>query len=168
MNLENILNGQIFQNLNSEFIAIIVLSLICIVLLCLFIYEHKRVSRLLRGNNSLTIEDSILELARELDSLTEYKEESKQYLKLVEERLRKSVQAVETKRFNPFKGTGTGGNQSFASAFINENGDGLILSSLYSSDRMSVFAKPVHDFKPAYELSDEEAEALEKAKNKLI
>lgn len=123
---------------------------------------------MLRGKNTMTIEDSIIELAKEIDALSEYREESKKYLKLVEERLRKSVQAIETKRFNPFKGSGTGGNQSFASAFINENGDGLILSSLYSSDRMSVFAKPVSDFKPSYELTDEEAEALDKAKDKLM
>ena len=115
----------------------------------------------------MTIEDSIIELAKELDNLTEFKDKAEEYHKLVEQRLRKSVQSIETKRFNPFKGTGAGGNQSFASAFINENGDGLILSSLYSSDRMSVFAKPVQGFTSSFELTEEEAAALEDAQKRV-
>lgn len=116
----------------------------------------------------MTIEESIIELAKELDNLTEFKDRAEEYHKLVEQRLRKSVQSIETKRFNPFKGTGSGGNQSFASAFINENGDGLILSSLYSSDRMSVFAKPVQGFISSFELTEEEQAALEDAKKRVV
>jgi hypothetical protein len=77
------------------------------------------------------------------------------------------VQSVETLRFNAFRGSGSGGNQSFASAFLNENGDGLVISTLYSSDRMSIFAKPVTKFTPAFELTEEEKDVLDGAKNKL-
>lgn len=158
--------NQLLLKLTSEDISIIALGILSLILLFGIIYEHKRLNRILRGKNTLTIEDSIIELAKELDMLTEFKEASEEYLKTVEKRLRKSVQAIETKRFNPFKGTGAGGNQSFACAFINEKGDGLILSSLYSSDRMSVFAKPVEGFVSTYELTEEEKNALESAKNR--
>ncbi|HEY1036984.1 MAG TPA: DUF4446 family protein [Candidatus Paceibacterota bacterium] len=154
------------QNLSIEMIAIIVLALFCITLLFLFISQQRRITRLLRGNNTITIEDSIIELAKELDTLAEFKSEAEKYFAVIERRLRKSVQAIETKRFNPFKGTGAGGNQSFASAFVNELGDGLILSSLYSSDRVSVFAKPVQKFKSQYELTEEEEQALTDAESK--
>lgn len=154
------------QNLSIELMAIIALAVFCLVLLGLFIYQQGRITKLLRGRNTVSIEDSIIELAKELDTLAEFKEESERYFTLVERRLRKSVQAIETKRFNPFKGTGAGGNQSFASAFLNENGDGLILSSLYSSDRVSVFAKPVEKFKSTYELTEEEQGALADAESK--
>jgi len=145
-----------------------VLIVFCVVMLCIVWREHRRVNRLLRGKNTMTIEESIIELAKELDTLTDFKEESEKYLELVEKRLRKSTQAIETRRFNAFKGTGSGGNQSFACAFINENGDGLILSSLYSSDRMSVFAKPVQKYVSAFELTEEEQHALETAKDSLV
>ncbi len=154
------------QNLSIELIGIIALAVFCLVLLSLFVYQQRRISRLLRGKNTVNIEDSIIELAKELDSLSNFREESEKYFAIVEKRLRKSVQAIETKRFNPFKGTGAGGNQSFASAFVNENGDGLILSSLYSSDRVSMFAKPVEKFKSSYELTEEEQEALTDAETR--
>jgi predicted DNA binding protein len=167
MNLASVIQIPALGEISIELLIIIALSLLCIILLIVSVHAHRRISRILRGKNTMTIEDSIIELAKELDSLTEFKEKSEDYHKLIEQRLRKSVQSIETKRFNPFKGTGTGGNQSFASAFINENGDGLILSSLYSSDRMSVFAKPVQNFTSTFELTDEEAEALESAKNRV-
>jgi len=42
----------------------------------------------------------------------------------------------------------------------------VVFSSLYSRERMSVFAKPIKNNKSEYELSAEEKEALEKAKIK--
>lgn len=156
----------IFPGLSQEMLAILVLVVFCIVLLIVLIMQNRRITRLMRSTKSVSIEDTIIELAREIDTLNEFKADSEKYLKVVEKRLRKSVQAIETKRFNPFKGTGAGGNQSFACAFVNENGDGLILSSLYSSDRMSVYAKPVEDFKSTYELTEEEEAALVDAQKK--
>jgi hypothetical protein len=70
-------------------------------------------------------------------------------------------------RFNPFKGTGDGGNQSFSTAFVSEKGDGAIISSLYSRDRVSIFCKPLASFESSFELTDEEKEVLEAAKVKL-
>ena len=71
---------------------------------------------------------------------------------------------VETVRFNPFKGDGSGGNQSFSTAFVNEEGDGVVISSLYSRERVSVFAKPVKKMSSEYEMTAEEKESLQKAK----
>jgi plasmid maintenance system antidote protein VapI len=160
--------NQLLLSLSPQDMSILALSILSLILLFALVYEHKRISRILRGKNTLTIEDSIIELAKELDTLNDFKEASEEYLKLVEKRLRKSVQGIETRRFNAFKGTGAGGNQSFASAFVNENGDGLILSSLYASDRVSVFAKPVSGFSSTYELTEEELHALETAKKRAI
>ena len=168
MNSASVINIPVLGTISLELFIIGILSLLCIILFGLVLHAHRRISRMLRGSHAMTIEDSIIELAKELDTLTHFKEKSEEYHKLVEQRLRKSVQSIETKRFNPFKGTGAGGNQSFASAFINENGDGLILSSLYSSDRMSVFAKPVQQFSSTFELTEEEQSALEDAKARIL
>jgi hypothetical protein len=159
---------KIFPGITNETIAIVLLCAFCLILLIMISMQNRRISKLLVGKRSISIEDSIVELAKEIDRLNEFKEGSEQYLKTVEHRLKKSVQAIETKRFNPFKGTGAGGNQSFACAFVNENGDGLILSSLYSSDRMSVYAKPIENFKSSYELTEEEENALVNAKDRCL
>ena len=85
----------------------------------------------------------------------------------MENRLQRSIQAVETIRFNPFKGTGEGGNQSFATSFLSENGDGVVISSMYSRDRVSVFSKPLAKFVSSFELMEEEKEVIANSKNQL-
>ncbi|MCX6747604.1 MAG: DUF4446 family protein, partial [Candidatus Nomurabacteria bacterium] len=75
---------------------------------------------------------------------------------------KKSISGLETLRFNPFPDQGS--NQSFAISMLNEEKDGVVISSLYSRERMSVFAKPIKKGKSEYELSDEEKEVLDKTK----
>lgn len=146
-----------------EMILIIVLAIVVLVLLVIIINVQSRMKKMLRGGSTTSIEESLNNISAELHELIEFRKGSEDYLTTVEKRLRKSVQAVETMRFNAFKGTGAGGNQSFASAFLNENGDGLVISTLYSSDRMSIFAKPVSKFKPKFDLTEEETAVLKDA-----
>jgi len=133
------------------------------VLIGLVIYLELRVRRLLRGKDAKSLEDSYLALVAEVDELHKSREEIENYLKQVEMRLRRSVSGVGTIRFNPFHGS-SGSNQSFATALLNEKGDGVVFSSLYSRDRVSVFAKPVKGGSSEYELTDEEKQAIAKTK----
>ena len=148
-------------------IYIIGLAIVVLVLLIALISLNNRISRLLKGKNTISIEETIITLAEQVIELEDFREESEMYLTTVEKRLRNAIQAVETVRFNPFKGTGTGGNQSFATAFLNENGDGLVISSLYASDRMSIFAKPVEKMSAQFDLTDEEKKVLVQATEKV-
>ena len=123
--------------------------------------------RLLRGKNGKSLEDSIVSAHENLEKLNEFQKESIKYFINVEKRLGRSIQAVETIRFNPFKGTGEGGSQSFSTSFISENGDGVVISSLYSRDRVSVFSKPLLKFDSNFELTDEEKGVVAGAKKNL-
>lgn len=73
-----------------------------------------------------------------------------------------SITKVGLVRFNPF--SDTGGDQSFAAALLDANDNGIVLSSLHSRGTTRVFSKPVKGGKSDYNLSDEEKEAVEKAR----
>lgn len=117
--------------------------------------------------DSTNINDSLSFVSNELKDMNKFRQEMEQYLATVERRLKKSVQSVHTVRFNPFKGIGAGGNQSFATAFLNEDGDGVLISSLYSREHVSVYSKPIKNKTSEHELSEEEKEALKIAVEKL-
>jgi hypothetical protein len=140
---------------------------IVIILIIWMIILEMRMRRLLRGKNAHSLEDTILSISQELKELSKFTHEMEQYLTTVETRLKKSIQSVQTIRFNPFKGTGSGGNNSFSTAFLSEKGDGVLLTSMYARDRISMFAKPIKDFKSDYELSQEEIESIETCKKNL-
>jgi hypothetical protein len=152
---------------NLLWIAIIILAVISITLLILLIMMHLKLKKFLVDVDAHHIGDSLTSVSSNLNELQAFKTELESYLATVEKRLKKSVQSVHTVRFNPFKGNGGGGNQSFATAFLTEDGDGVVVSSLYSREHVSVFSKPIKGHASEFELSDEEREALEKAKEGL-
>ncbi len=152
---------------NPLTILVALLCITTIVLLVLVISMHRRLKRFLVDVDSQNITDSLTSVSTDLKNLQSFKTEMEAYLSGVEKRLRKSVQSVHTVRFNPFKGTGSGSNQSFATTLITEEGDGVILSSLYSRDHVSIFAKPIKKHATEHELSEEEVESWEHAKKGL-
>jgi hypothetical protein len=140
------------------FIAIIIVLVIWIVRI------ELKLKTLLRGKNGVSLEGTFKEIQEDLKKMGVFKEDIEKYLTSVEKRLKRSIQGAETISFKAFGGLDSGGAQSFATALLNENGDGVIISTLHARDRVNVFSKRVHGFKPELELSEEEMAALTKAK----
>lgn len=139
-----------------------------LVLLILWIIHLEwRLRKLLGGTGAKNLEETVAHLHNGIKNLETFQRESIEYLKNIEARLKRSIQAVETVRFNPFKGTGSGGNQSFSTILVNEKGDGAVISSLYSRDRVSVFSKPIKKFTSEFEMTEEERSVLKQAKDSL-
>lgn len=155
-----------FPILSTTTMIYVLLGLV-LVLTILIIRLEARLRKLLKGRDAKSLEETINELHKGVSRLGIFQNESIEYLKNIEARLKRTVQAVETVRFNPFKGTGDGGNQSFATAFLNEKGDGVVVSSLYARDRVSIFSKPIKKLSSEFELTQEEKEAIRKAKESL-
>ncbi|MFN2462585.1 MAG: DUF4446 family protein [Candidatus Dormibacteria bacterium] len=73
------------------------------------------------------------------------------------------VQRVGIVRYNAFDDTG--GDQSFAVAMLDAHGNGTILNGLYHRKDCRVYAKPVRGWRSTYSMSDEESEAIRKARD---
>ncbi len=127
----------------------------------------RKIRQLLGGTQAKNIQEALVLHKTELDKFNTFKNTINKYLETVEMRLKRSVQGVETIRFNPFKGTGDGGNQSFSTAFIDESGNGVVVSGLYSRERVSIFSKSVKNYKSEFELSEEEQAVIENVHKKL-
>lgn len=83
-------------------------------------------------------------------------------LKILKEEKKFSIQKVGLVRFNPFKEIG--GDQSFSVALLDDNYDGIVITSFYGREGNKVFAKPIKNGESKYLLSSEEKEAIEKTK----
>ncbi len=136
-----------------------IIILVAFVSLILWIAKlQKRVQKLCGGKQASDLEEVIIALHSELEAANKFNQELLGQLQNLESRLKRKIEHVRTIRFNPFQDQG--GNHSFATAFLDESGDGVVLSSLYSRDKVSVYAKPVSARASAYELSQEEQDAL--------
>ncbi len=141
----------------------------CVLALLSLLYAmllQRRLARLSLGRAG-SLEETIVILSREMREMKEFKSEVEQYLKIVEQRLRGSVSGVGVVRFNPFVTDGQGGNQSFAIGLIDEEGSGVVFSTLYARNHVGVYAKPLLRGISTYELSDEEKRAVAEAKQSI-
>jgi Protein of unknown function (DUF4446) len=73
----------------------------------------------------------------------------------------RAFQRVGLVRFNPFEDTG--GNQSFALALLDAEGNGWVLSSLHARSGTRVYAKAIREGRSEGAVSDEEAAAIKQA-----
>lgn len=144
-------------------IIIITIGTVTIALAVWIFVLERRLKKLLAGKNAQSLEETITTLGKDIRVLEKFRTDTTNYLTDADKRIKRSIQGVETIRFNAFKGNGEGGNQSFAIALLSENGEGTVISSLYARDRMSIFAKPVKNFTSEFEMTAEEKDAIKRA-----
>ncbi len=145
-------------------ILYIIFAVTTLVLVLWIVRLEVRIRKLMLGKNGRSLEDTVIFIKNEVELLGKARKEIEQALSYLHARIKKTVSRVETMRFNPFRGDGSGGNQSFVMALSDEEGTGVVLSGLYAREKMSVYAKPLKNFASEIELMDEEKEVLQKIK----
>lgn len=140
-----------------------ILGGIIIVLIIWIIRLEMRLGKFWRGKNGADIEATLQDILNNIKELEKNQHEIGTHVLHLDKKLRSSIRKVEMIRFNPFKDQGS--NQSFAIALLNDEGDGVVLSSLYSRERMSIFAKSIKNKAAEFELFTEEKDVVTKALN---
>lgn len=137
-------------------------GVLVIVLFVLFIQTRMRLNALTGGRNAQNLESIITENNKRIRDFENNQKQQEQSIKQLQNDFMKSIQNIGIVRFNPFKETG--GNQSFAIALLDQHKTGVVISSLYSRERINVFAKPIEHGNSTFQLSKEEQQAIEDAR----
>ena len=156
------LNRLLTENLAIAFGA---LALLVLLLLIGCIVQSLRLGRAVRSYRELvrdgdggSLHDRLVGSAEQAVRAGERMREIEAIHATVEERTRRSLQHIGLVRFNPFEDTGS--DQSFAIALLDDQRDGVVLSSLHGRANTRLFAKPVADGGSPHNLSDEETQAI--------
>ncbi len=138
-----------------------ILSFFIAIILCWILIIEIRLKRIFSGFKAKNMESLIAELTKKTKELEEERKKTELQITSIDKRLAQSIRNIETVRFNPFPQVG--GNQSFAMSLLNDEGNGVVISSLYSRDRTSLFAKPIKAGQSEFELTKEEKSVLKKS-----
>lgn len=151
--------------LSLEILAYIIIGLIFLMIVLIFtiIKLNNRISVLVRGKQGADLEETIKSIVSDTTKSLSEQTQINRSIKIIARELEQVISGVGVVRFNPFEGS-SGSNQSFSVALINKKGDGVIFSSIYSREKVSVFAKPIEKFASTYTLTEEELQALGKAR----
>ena len=158
----------ILEFLKSDMFLIII-SVVCIVLfiglIALMIklsklnkYYKTFINKLGNGNN---IEEDLETFMYRVEKVEKQNREINEFIKTLDNDLRKCIQKIGIVRYNAFKDTGS--DLSFTLALLDENNNGVVLNGIYSREMSNIYAKPVEKGESKYTLSDEEKEAISKA-----
>lgn len=128
-------------------------------------FLFRRFRKLMRGGDGSSLEGSIRSLITRTELLEAHAKKTEEALNNLDSRLQGSIRGVAVKRFDPFQNSG--GQQSFATALLDEAGDGVVLSGIHARDGVRVYSKEVKKFVSERELSEEERGAIDEAKKKL-
>jgi len=150
-------------------VALTVLSVVGVVWLLDMQSRLRRMQR--RREDVLAIEsdDSIAaaieNLADRLSNINTRTERLVAQTKQIDETLAHAVQGVGIVRFRAFQDTG---DQSFALALADGEGNGVVVSALYGRGKTRVYAKPIQGWLSPRQLGEEEEEALNQARQRVI
>lgn len=144
--------------LTVEIIAIIAIGIVSVLTLALHLLLYTRVKKLFRGGKAQNIDDILVAYRVAIEDIYESLDQTKNIIDNHENRIKKAVTTPKTIKFNAWGDMS--GAQSFTTKITDEEGNGVIMSTLYAREKTSIFAKPINNWSAEQELSDEEKELL--------
>lgn len=153
---------------SDQTIILFTIAICIIVLLTSWIaYIHFRFNRLMQNAHKDNLENSLVGIYSFLEKNHGQNKEIISHLRVLDRKINTAPRGLGIILFKAFDGMKSGGGNSFALALLNEKGDGTVLSTLHSRERVNVYAKEIKNFTCAVLLTDEEQQALTKAQNSL-
>ena len=149
-------------------IILIIMFILIIVLFFMVVNANMKYGRLkasyasfMKGKDGRTLEASILERFEELDEVAQLSLKNRQDIKKVKEDMVDNLQKVGILRYDAFNEMG--GKLSFALTLLDGNNSGYIINSMHSREGCYNYIKEIIKGESYIELSEEEAESLERA-----
>lgn len=148
---------------------LLLLYLLVLALIGLVVWLALRLRRaeasyraLTAGTNGGNLEAVLAEHVNQVREATGRVQELDILARRLERTSRGHLQRVGFLRFNPFRDAG--GDQSFAVALVDQDGNGVLISSLHSRDVTRVYGKPLAGWISPYQLTEEEEQVIQKAR----
>lgn len=145
-----------------------VMFLLIVILFLLVIRVSMNYNRLkssynsfMKGKDGKTLEESWKERFAELDAVVKITKQNRQELKEMSRVLSANYQKFGIIKYDAFNEMG--GKLSFALAMLDGNNNGWIINAMHSREGCYTYVKEIVKGESYVELSEEEAEALDKA-----
>ncbi len=143
---------------------ILFLLILCIVILAKTSGLRRRYESFMRDSEGRSLEQAFQQKFQNMDFINEKLKEVDTRLNGIDANLLKTYQKIGLVKYDAFKEIG--GTLSFVLTLLTKENDGFIMNSMHSNtEGCYIFIKEVKNGEVFVELSDEESQSLEDAKN---
>ncbi|PJI08369.1 MULTISPECIES: DUF4446 family protein [Clostridium] len=143
-------------------IALIILSIILLIFNISNAHSLSKLKKkhreLMRGAKGENLEEIIKEYFQKVEQIGKESENIKSMYKGLHDEVKMSIKNVAMVRYKAFDNVGS--DLSFSLVMLDDNYDGVILTSIYGRGESVVYAKPINKGLSRYDLSDEEKNIL--------
>lgn len=152
-------------DLGYIFIAAVVMAVLILIMLILLIVQirktkelKKRLDKFLLGRDGMSLEQDIAELCEDNKFLKNSAEKNKKDIRSLYKQMETAYQKMGLVKYDAFNQMG--GQLSFSLALLDENNNGFIINSVYSTEGCYSYTKEIKSGESSISLGTEEAEAL--------
>ena len=143
-------------------VAVGVLFVMVVIITYLISKMHDRMYRFFGGRSKRRNMEAMLdEYLQKVSRIDMKYNESLALIDDINARMVTCIRKIGVVRYNPFEEMG--GDLSFALALLDENEDGIVISTIHARDASYTYAKQVLGGKSSHELTEEELEAIKVA-----
>lgn len=150
-------------------ILVLSMSIVTLILFIIIIIQgiklkkiRKKYQSFMNGVEGINFEE-LLEIHTEKLNHTQIQmKEIEQHINRLDTQLKGCVQKVGMVRYSAFEDIGS--DLSFALALLDEKDNGIIINGIFARNNSYIYAKPIQNGQSTYKLSEEETEALQRAK----
>jgi len=161
------------NDLFADFPAQIILAIANVVILIIFLVitiinsskikkMKKRYNIFMEGLSDRNVEQLIDTCLNDLKGIKVKNKEIENHINQVERNLYQCIQKVGIVRYNAFENVGS--DLSYSIALLDYYENGVVISSIFSRDSSTTYAKPIEEGNSKYPLSAEEIQAIDIAK----
>ena len=160
----------IMEIVRSDTFLLIVAGIMLILLLslCVLFIKFSKLNKkykefMIKLGNGKNLEEDLETYMYRVEKVESQNGEITNHIKTLDNEIAKCIKKVGMVRYNAFKDVGS--DLSFSLALLNDNNDGIVLNGIYSREMSNIYAKPIEKGKSTYTVSEEEAQAIQKAIN---
>lgn len=126
----------------------------------------SKYNKFMNGLSGVSIEAVLEDCIDKLNAVIEKNEDLEYQLNSLKRNMHYCIQKVGVVRYNAFDDVGS--DLCFSVALLDNNDDGVVISSLYARDSSTTYAKPISRRKSRYVLSAEEIKAVDIARRSRV
>lgn len=144
-----------------------VLASLSIILLWLLILtvrlsrQQKKWKAFFATAEGVDLEKRLEELLRLLKEMRDRQDDQQSSLRRLAQKVAAQKGNIAVKRYNAFSNTGS--DLSFSVAFLDEQHNGVVITSIYGREDSRTYAKPVENGTSSYHLTEEEKQVIQMA-----
>lgn len=153
--------------IDPAFIFIFMLILF-IILFILYVNVTLKYNRLkssyqtfMKGKDGKTLEESMKDRFAEVESVLKFTKQNRQDIRVINKKLESTYHKLGIVKYDAFNEMG--GKLSFSLAMLDGNDSGWVINAMHSREGCYTYVKEIVKGESYVELSEEEAEALDKA-----